>query len=201
MFNHVIIYKLSRTECDIVLHNLEKVSDTVFKYFLLLQLWSTDLFTINKTVHCMHFSASYYLPPFFIKKLFTGFFFRFSCYSQVPFFRFPCYSQAPCFDLHAVYKLPFPIYTLFSGSFFVLHVTSRLLFSIYVLFSGSLFRFPCYFQALFFVLHVIYSLLFRYTCYLHDLIPLLWKFIVFPPLFTKFRLEYFHVFTWIFRNM
>jgi len=75
----------------------------------------------------------------------------------------------PFFDFHVIYRLPFSIPTLFTGSlfwfpcyfqapFFDLHVLYRLAFSIYTLFTGSLFPFTCYLQAPFFHLHVIYRL-------------------------------------------
>ena len=72
------------------------------------------------------------------------------------------------FNFHVIYRLPFLISMLFSGS----------LFSIFILFTSSLSQFTCYSQVPFFNLHVLYRLpfpifilftgsLFQFTCYLH----------------------------------
>ena len=70
--------------------------------------------------------------------------------------KFTSWLTEPLIDFHVIYRLPFLIYTLF---------------------TGSLFRFTCYLQAPvfifhviyslpFFYLHVVYSLPFLFTCYL-----------------------------------
>ena len=117
---------------------------------------------MNKFVHYMHFSSSYYLQVIiFIRVIFYLFFhldvihrllFRFPCSVFTgSLFRFPCYLQAPflnlhviyrllLFDLHVIYRLPFSISMLLTGSIFDFHVFLRLP-SIYMKFTGSLFRF------------------------------------------------------------
>jgi len=67
-------------------------------------------------------------------------------------FQFTSYLQAPFFDCHVIYRLPFSIYTLFTGSLFR-----------FACFFGSLFLFPCYLQAPFFDFHVICRLLFSFS--------------------------------------
>jgi len=117
---------------------------------------------------------------------------------------------------------------------YILCILYRLPFSIYTLFTGSLFRFTCYFQPPFFYLHVVYSLPFfiymlftvfwqppcinftcylrvsrlnhkkfsgylqylqeQFTCYLHDLSPWLWNIYSVFFLIYMFHLKYLHVF-------
>ena len=100
----------------------------------------------------MHFSSSYYLQVIYR----TGF-------------------LPPFFDLHVIYRLPFSIYMLFTGSLFPFTCYLQApFFDLHVLY-GLLFCFPCYLQTPFFDLHVIYRLpfsiymlftgsLFRFTC-------------------------------------
>ena len=132
----VLLPLLNGTEYYRVLHNLEKVSDTVFEYFLL-QLWWTNLFTIKQYI--THFSSSYYLQIIFFIKVSFYLFFHLDVIHRLPFsismlfnrlpflistsftgslFRFPCYLQAPFFDFHVIKRLPFSISILFTNYLF-----------------------------------------------------------------------------------
>ena len=100
-------------------------------------------FDYNTTVHSMHFSSSHYLQVIYR----TGF-------------------LPPFFDVHVIYRLPFSIYMLFTGSLFRFTCSLWAPFLISMLFTDSLFRFTRYLKAPFFDVHVIYRLPFlMYTLF------------------------------------
>ena len=89
-------------------------------------------FDYNKTVHSMHLSSRYFIQVIYHK-----------------------WFLPPFFYFHVIYRLPFSISMLFTGSlfqfpgylqppFFNFHVIDRFPFSISMLFTGSPFQFPGY---------------------------------------------------------